>query len=94
MTYTPDELKKRELDARQEWPMVSEAFDRVRNAAMQNLFATKATEHEKREEIYRLVQLLNRVQTEMLSFCGQGSDDIQKFIDGLAPQPSDNRQPQ
>lgn len=73
--------------------MISEAFDRVRNAAMENLFKTKANEPEKREELYRLVHVLNEVQTELLSVCGQGSDDIKKFIDSLAIQPATTGNP-
>ena len=80
---TPSELKAREQQARREYPQVSLAFDKVRARAVEKLIASKPEESGKREELYRLVHILDSVQAELLEVCGQGSEDIEKYIESL-----------
>jgi hypothetical protein len=80
---TEEEIKAREAQARREYPQTKAAFDRVRAAATENIFKTKPTEQEKREEIYRLVQILDEVERELLTAVGQGSEAIDEYIKSI-----------
>lgn len=77
------DIKAREAAARREYPQTSAAFDRVREAAVKNLIASKPDEAAKREELYRLIHILDSVQAELASLCGQGSAEIEKYIESL-----------
>ena len=59
------------------------AFARVRAAATEKIFATKPGESEKREEIYRLVSILDAVERELLAAIGQGNEEIESYIERL-----------
>lgn len=83
---TPEKLKAHEQAARREYPETKAAFDRVRAAAVANMFKTGPAETEKREELYRLVHILNQVEEELVFALGQGSDEIAKYIESLKPQ--------
>ena len=85
------DLKAREQAARREYPQTSEAFDKVRAVAVKNLLASKPDEAAKREELYRLIHILDSVQAELASFCGQGSAEIEKYIESLNPATTGNR---
>lgn len=80
---TEEELRAREQRARTEYPQTKAAFDRVRGAAMSKMFATKPGEHEKREELYRLVAILNSVEQELLAATGMGSDAIDAYVQSI-----------
>jgi len=80
---TEAELKAREAKARSEYPLTAECFDKVRAAAVSKMLASKPNEAEKREEIYRLVHILDAVQAELLALVGQGSDEIAKYVESL-----------
>lgn len=75
-----DELRQRASAVKREFPETQAAFDRVRQAARDNLFKTKPNEVEKREEIYRLVNLLDAIQQELLDAMGQGSEAIEDYV--------------
>lgn len=78
-----DNIKAREQAARREYPQTSAAFDKVRETAVKNLLASKPDEAAKREELYRLIHILDSVQAELHSICGQGSADIEKYVESL-----------
>lgn len=78
-----EDIKTREAAARREYPQTSAAFDKVRATAVEKLIASKPDEGQKREELYRLIHILDSVQAELLSLCGQGSQDIEKYIESL-----------
>jgi hypothetical protein len=78
-----DALKAREKAAAKEYPETRAAFARVRAAATEKIFSTKPGEREKREEIYRLVVILDEVERELLSAIGQGNAEIESYIEGL-----------
>lgn len=82
-----DALKARETAARKEYPETKAAFDRVRAALAGKMFETQPGETAKREEFYRFVHVLDQVQSELLSAMGQGSQEIEAYIDGLTEQP-------
>lgn len=88
---TEAELKAREAKARREYPQTMAAFDRVRETAVKKLLATLPSEAQKREELYRLVHILDTVQRELLNLCGQGSVEIEKYIESLNPATTGNR---
>jgi len=73
----------REKAAKKEFPETQAAFARVRAAATEKIFATKPGESEKREEIYRLVSILDAVERELLAAMGQGNEEIESYIEGL-----------
>jgi hypothetical protein len=77
-------LKAREKAARKEYPETKAAFDRVRAAAVEAMFTTLPSQPEKREELYRLVHILDAVERELLAAMGQGNDEIERYIEGLA----------
>lgn len=81
---TEEELKKREERARLEYPQTHAAFARVRAAATARIFATRPGEKEKREELYRLVHILDEVERELLSAMGQGREEIEAYLKELA----------
>lgn len=85
------DLKAREQAARREYPQTSAAFDKVRENAVKKLLATLPSEAQKREELYRLVHILDTVQAELASLCGQGSAEIEKYIESLNPATTGNR---
>jgi SprT-like family protein len=60
-------LKAREKAARKEYPETKAAFGRVRAAAVEKMFATLPSQPEKREELYRLVHILDEVERELLA---------------------------
>lgn len=74
-------LKARERAARREYPETKAAFDRVRAAAVESLFASPPGEAARREELYRTVQLLERVERELLT--AMGSEAIEDYVAGL-----------
>lgn len=76
-------LKARETAAKKEYPETQAAFARVRAAATEKVFATKPGEREKREEIYRLVSILDAVERELLSAMGRGNEEIESYIERL-----------
>ncbi|MGH6827344.1 MAG: hypothetical protein ACREFW_00365, partial [Rhizomicrobium sp.] len=63
-------LKARESRARREFPETRDAFRRVREAAVGRLFETRPAESDKREELYRLVHILNEVERELVGAMG------------------------
>lgn len=85
------DLKAREQAAQREYPQTSAAFDRVRETAVKNLLASKPDEAAKREELYRLIHILDSVQAELSSLCGQGSVEIEKYVESLKPATTGNR---
>lgn len=85
------DIKAREAAARREYPQTMAAFDRVREIAVKNLIASKPDEAAKREEQYRLIRILDSVQSELSSLCGQGSAEIEKYIESLNPATTGNR---
>lgn len=78
-----EKIKAREKAARKEYPETKAAFARVRAAATEKIFATKPSEAEKREEIYRLVHILDEAERELLAAMGQGSEEIESYIERL-----------
>lgn len=80
---TPSEIRAREQAARREYPLAKACFDEARAAAIENLLNSKPTETEKREELYRLVQIIDKVSNGLLALCGQGSEEIQAYVDSL-----------
>jgi hypothetical protein len=78
------ELKAREQKARREYPETRAAFARVREAATAKIFATRPGEKDKREELYRLVHILDEVERELLSAMGQGREEIEVYLKELA----------
>jgi len=82
------DLKAREAAARREYPQTSAAFDKVRETAVKKLIASKPDEAAKREELYRLIHILDSVQAELASLCGQGSVEIEKYIESLNAKPN------
>ena len=80
---TEEALRAREQKARQEFPQTQAAFARVREAATAKIFATRPAEREKREELYRLVHILDEVERELLSAMGQGRDEIEAYLKEL-----------
>ena len=81
---TEEKLKAREERARLEYPETRAAFARVREAATAKIFATRPGEREKREELYRLVHILDEVERELLSAMGQGREEIEAYLKELA----------
>ena len=81
---TEQELEAREKRARQEYPQTHAAFARVREAATAKIFATRPGERDKREELYRLVHILDEVERELLSAMGQGREEIEAYLKELA----------
>ena len=81
---TEEKLKAREQKARLEFPETHAAFARVREAATAKIFATRPGEREKREELYRLVHILDEVERELLSAMGQGREKIEAYLKELA----------
>ena len=88
---TTADIKSREASARREYPQTMAAFDRVRATALEKLIASKPEESGKREELYRLIHILDSVQAELASLCGQGSVEIEKYIESLKPATTGNR---
>ena len=80
-------LKAREKAARKEYPETKAAFGRVRAAAVEKMFATLPSQPEKREELYRLVHILDEVERELLAAMGQGSEEIESYVEGLSGRP-------
>lgn len=80
---TEEEIKAREIAARREYPQTKAAFDRVRTVAMNKMFKTLPAEAAKREELYRLVAILNEVENELMGALGQGSEAIEEYIKSL-----------
>jgi acyl-CoA reductase-like NAD-dependent aldehyde dehydrogenase len=60
-------LKIREKAAGKEYPQTQAAFGRVRAAAVEKMFATLPSQPEKREELYRLVHILDEVERELMA---------------------------
>lgn len=81
---TEAELKAREQRARREYPETHAAFARVREAATAKIFATRPPEREKREELYRLVHILDEVERELLSAMGRGQEEIEAYLKELS----------
>jgi hypothetical protein len=77
-------LRAREQAARTEFPQTHAAFARVREAATARIFATRPGEREKREELYRLVHILDEVERELLSAMGRGREEIEAYLKELA----------
>lgn len=77
------DIKAREAAAQREYPQTRAAFDKVRATALEKLIASKPEEFAKREELYRLIHILDSVQAELASLCGQGSAEIEKYIESL-----------
>lgn len=90
---TEGEIKAREQAARRELPQTSAAFDRVRARAVEKLVVSKPDESIKREELYRLVHILDSVQAELVSACGQGSEAIEAYIEGMTTKPATTGNP-
>ena len=78
-----EKLKAREERARREYPETRAAFGRVREAATTRIFTTRPPEREKREELYRLVHILDEVERELLSAMGQGREEIEAYLEEL-----------
>ena len=76
-------LKAREKAARKEYPETQAAFGRVRAAAVEKMFATLPSQPEKREELYRLVHVLDEVERELMAAMGQGNDAIEAYVETL-----------
>ena len=76
-------LKAREKAARKEYPETQAAFGRVRAAAVEKMFATLPSQPEKREELYRLVHILDEVERELMAAMGQGNDAIEAYVETL-----------
>lgn len=76
-------LKAREKSARKEYPETQAAFGRVRAAAVEKMFATLPSQPEKREELYRLVHILDEVERELMAAMGQGNDAIDAYVETL-----------
>jgi len=83
LVMTEEKLKAREQQARHEYPETHAAFARVREAATARIFATRPPEREKREELYRLVHILDEVEHELLSAMGQGREEIEAYLEEL-----------
>jgi len=79
-------LKAREKAARKEYPETQAAFGRVRAAAVEKMFATLPSQPEKREELYRLVHILDEVERELLNAMGQGNDAIEAYVERLSEE--------
>ena len=79
-------LKAREKAARKEYPETQAAFGRVRAAAVETMFATLPSQPEKREELYRLVHILDAVEHELLAAMGQGNDAIEADVETLGEE--------
>ena len=80
-------LKVREKAARKEYPETRAAFGRVRAAAVERMFATMPSQPEKREELYRLVHILDEVERELLAAMGQGSEEIESYVERFSGRP-------
>ena len=76
-------LRAREKAAGKEYPETQAAFGRVRAAAVEKMFATMPSQPEKREELYRLVHILDEVERELLAAMGQGNDAIEAYVETL-----------
>lgn len=76
-------LKAREKAAGKEYPETRAAFGRVRAAAVEKMFATLPSQPEKREELYRLVHILDEVERELMAAMGQGNEAIEAYVETL-----------
>ncbi len=79
-------LKIREKAAGKEYPETKAAFGRVRAAAVEKMFATLPSQPEKREELYRLVHILDEVERELMAAMGPGNDAIEAYIETLGEE--------
>ena len=77
------DLKAREQAARREYPQTCAAFDKVREAAVKNMIASKPEEAVKREELYRLIHILDSVQAELASILANDTAAIEKYVESL-----------
>ena len=73
-------IKARESRARREYPETRAAFQRVRKAAVDRMFQTRPNEAEKREELYRLVHILDSVEADLMAAMGAGSEEIETYL--------------
>jgi len=78
------ELRKREREARQEYPQTVECFDAVRATMVKELVASGHAESEKRERLYRAIKILDEVQTVLQARTGIGSDAIAEWVESFA----------
>lgn len=81
---TEEDLRKREREARQEYPQTVECFDSVRALMVKELIASGHAEADKRERLYRAIKILDEVQTVLQARTGIGSDAIAEWVEKFA----------
>ena len=81
---TEEELRKRSIAVKREFPETEAAFDRIRSAMVSKLFLTPMGATDRREKLYYAVQTLDAVKAAMIEMMGVGSDDIEKYIEQIA----------
>lgn len=81
---TPEELRAKEIAVRREFPQVTDAFSKVREAMMAAWHASGSGESEKRERLFRAVRTLDDVQSLMAASMGAGSEAIEEYAKKFA----------
>jgi len=81
---TEEELRRRSIAVKREFPETEAAFDRIRSAMVSKLFLTPMGATDQREKLYYAVQTLDAVKAAMIEMMGVGSDDIEKYIEQIA----------
>lgn len=82
---TEEQARKARAQSR-EFPETLEILGRVRNALAAELFRTKLSEREVREDIYTRVQALDALKNEMATIlASNGSEDvIEAYLESIA----------
>jgi hypothetical protein len=86
---TEDQISKRALAAKKEFPATDEAFARVRAAMVSRLFETAQGQAPERERLYQTVQVLDAVRDALLAAMGQGQAAIDDYVKSLAGNQSE-----